>query len=177
MELHKAVRFLCSFVVLPHEERWKRRRGQPEWPSLCRDHRKKSEMLGADSKARDEAGEWKNVYQGHLLHELMCAGGSRWLDASDRKALRLTHGSQRLLMPQEAVSWDTSPRKEDPATLWEESSDEYEEEHNTLNRGLGLFTLQESNTRIQQCLKEEKVRKTALTCHFALDVIYMSMEW
>ena len=96
---------------------------QPEWPSLCRDHRKNSEMPGAPCKARDEAGEWRKMYEGHLLHELICAGGSRWLDGSDRKALRLTHGSQRLLMPEEAVRWDNSPRKEDPAPLWEDSSD------------------------------------------------------
>ena len=157
MELHNAVRFLCSFVVLLREERWP---GTTE---------KNSEM--------PEAGGWRKVYEGHLLHELTCAGESRWLDASDRKALRQTPGSQRLLMPEEAVRWDNFPRKEDPATQWEESGDEYEEEHNTWNRGLGLFTLQESSPRIQQCLKEEAVCKTALTCPFALDVIYMSMEW
>ena len=133
-------------------------------------------MPGAHCKARDEAGEWSKVYEGHLPHELVCTGGSRWLDASDRKAPRLTHGSQRLLMPEVAVRWDNSPRMEDPATPWEDSSEEYEEEHNTWNRGLGLFTLQGSSTRIQQCLKEEDVCKTALTCHFALDVIDMSME-
>ena len=28
-----------------------------------------------------------------------------------------------------------------------------------------------------KCLQEEELFRTALTCHFALDVIYMSMEW
>ena len=50
-------------------------------------------------------------------------------------------------MPEEAVRWDTSPRKDDVPTLWEDSSDEYEEEHNTWNRGLGLFTLQGSSPK------------------------------
>ena len=31
----------------------------------------------------------------------------------DRKAPRLTHGSQRLLMPEEAERWDNSPRRDD----------------------------------------------------------------
>ena len=47
------------------------------------------------------------MYEGHLLRELVCAGGSRWLDGSDREALRLTHGSQRLLTPEEAVGGTT----------------------------------------------------------------------
>ena len=122
-------------------------------------------------------GEWRLLYKGHLLHELICAGGSKWLDGRDRKSLRLTHGSHRLLMPEEAVGWDNSPRKDDVPPPWEDSSDEYEEEHNTWNRGLGLFTLQGSSPRKQQCLKVEEVCKTALTCHFAVDVIYVSVEW
>ena len=80
-------------------------------------------------------------------------------------------------MPEEAVRWDNCPRKDDVPSPWEDSSDEYEEEHNTWNRGLGLFTLQGSSPRIQQCLKEEEVCKTELTCHFALDVIFVPMEW
>ena len=79
-------------------------------------------------------------------------------------------------MPEEAVRWDNSPRKDAVPPPWEDSSDEYEEEHNAWNRGLDRFTLQGSIPRIQQCLKEEEVCKTALTCHFALDVIYVSME-
>ena len=78
-------------------------------------------------------------YRGYLLHELICAGGSKWLDGRDRKALRLTHGPQRLLMPEEAVRWDNSPRRDDVLPPWEDS-DENEEEHNAWNRGLGLFT-------------------------------------
>ena len=143
---------------------------QPEWPSLCWDHRKNFQMPGVPCEARDEAGEGRKMYKGHLI----CAGESRWLDGNDRKASRLTHGSQWLLMPEEAVRWDNTPRKDEVPPLWENSSDEYEEEHNTWNRGLAL---QGSSPRIQQCLKEEEVYKTALTCHFALDVIYISMGW
>ena len=29
----------------------------------------------------------------------------------------------------------------------------------------------------QQCLEEEELSKTGLTCYFALDVTYMSLEW
>ena len=81
---------------------------KPEWPSRCRDHPKNSR---APCKARDEAGEWRKMYEGHLLHKLICAGGSRWLDGSDRKALRLTRGSRRFLMPEEAVRWDKIANK------------------------------------------------------------------
>ena len=79
----------------------------------------------------------RDRYRGYLLHELICAGGSKWLDGRNRKALRLTHESQRLLMPEEAKGL----------------SDENEEEHNAWNRGLGLFTLQGSSPKIQQCLR------------------------
>ena len=37
-----------------------------------------------------------------------------------------------------------------------------------------IFSL--SFDKSKQCLKEE-LCKTTLTCHFARDVIYMSMEW
>ena len=42
---------------------------------------------------------------------------------------------------------------------------------------LDLLTLQGSSPRIQRCLQEEELCKTTLTCHFALDVVYMSIEW
>ena len=48
--------------------------------------------------ARDAAGDWREQYKGHLLHDLVCAGGIEWLEAGDQKALRVTHGSQRLLI-------------------------------------------------------------------------------
>ena len=41
---------------------------------------------------------------------------------------------------------------------------------------LELFTLQGSSPKIQQCLNDEELCRTALTCHFALDVVYMSGE-
>ena len=34
-----------------------------------------------------------------VTRELVCAGGTKWLEAQDQKAIRATHGSQRLLMP------------------------------------------------------------------------------
>ena len=48
---------------------------------------------GALGNAREAAGDWRKQFQGHLLHELLCAGGIKWLEAGDRKALRVTHGS------------------------------------------------------------------------------------
>ena len=39
------------------------------------------------------------------------AGGIKWLEAGDRKALRVTHGSQRLLMPGETSMWASSHRR------------------------------------------------------------------
>ena len=75
---------------------------QPEWPSLCLDHRQIFgfdhgmfdpgwilDMPGALRNARDDAGG---------LHELVCASGTKWLETRDHNALRATHGSQRLLM-------------------------------------------------------------------------------
>ena len=47
-----------------------------------------------------------------------------------------------------------------------------EEQHNAWNHLLELFTLQGSSPKIQQSLKEEELCKTALTCSFALDVIW-----
>ena len=41
------------------------------------------------------------------------------------------------------------------------------------NQLLELLTFQGSNPKMQQCLKEEEQCKRALTCHFALDAIYM----
>ena len=52
VELRKAVWILCRSVVLPHEKRWKRRRAQPEWPSLGRDHLKNFEMPGVSQGSR-----------------------------------------------------------------------------------------------------------------------------
>ena len=64
--------------------------------------------------------ETRDGYQEYLLHELICASGSAWLDERDRKALRTTDGSQRLLMPTEVSKWNNSPRvcagwQQDPA--------------------------------------------------------------
>ena len=53
-------------------------------------------MPGALRNARDGAGERMERCSGHLLHELVCAGGTKWLETEDQKALRATHGSQRL---------------------------------------------------------------------------------
>ena len=55
--------------------------------------------------------DWGDQYDGHLLHELVCAGGTKWLETRDQKALRATHGSQRLLMPGKSSTWDGSPRR------------------------------------------------------------------
>ena len=55
----------------------------------------------ATSEISGEVKRRANRYRGCLLHELICASGSVWLDAQDRKALRITDGSQRLLIPTE----------------------------------------------------------------------------
>ena len=87
---------------------------QLEWPSLCRDHRKNSDMAGALCKARDEAGEWRRVYEGQLLHELTCAGGSRWLDGRARKtaALDARGGGKVGQLPKKGGSNDTMGGKQ-----------------------------------------------------------------
>ena len=58
------------------------------------------DMPGALRDARDDTRDWREQYKGHLLHELVCAGGTKWLEAGDQKAIRAKHGSQRLLMPE-----------------------------------------------------------------------------
>ena len=52
-----------------------------------------------------------------------------------------------------------------------------ETQHNVWNHVLDLLTLQGNSPSIQWCLQEEEQCRTALTCHFGLDIIYMSMEW
>ena len=34
--------------------------------------------------ARDTAGDWREQHKGHLLHDLQCAGGMKWLEAGDQ---------------------------------------------------------------------------------------------
>ena len=46
-----------------------------------------------------------------MMHELVCAGGTKWLETGDQKALRATHGSQRLLMSGKPSMCATSPRR------------------------------------------------------------------
>ena len=55
---------------------------------------------------------------------------------------------------------------------WEDSDENEEDQHNAWKHLLQLFTFQGSSPMLQQCLKEEELCKTALTCQFALDVIY-----
>ena len=86
---------------------------------ICLEHFVMLEMLQESGKER---------YKGHLLHELACAGGKKWLEAGDQKALRVTHGSQRLLMPGEPSVWANSPRcahvSEDSLSAEEREDDE-----------------------------------------------------
>ena len=66
---------------------------QPEWHGLCLDHRQNfgfnhgmfdpSWMLDVPEAlrdARDDAGDWRKQFKGHLLHELVCASGTKWLE-------------------------------------------------------------------------------------------------
>ena len=96
VKLYGSFAALCFFLIKKMDvKKGVSRKGQA-W-----DHRQNFDMPGVLCKARDDAGEWRKLYKGHLLHELICAGGSKWPDGRDRKSLRLTHGSQRLLMPEE----------------------------------------------------------------------------
>ena len=65
---------------------------------------------GALCNGRVAAGKWREQKKGQLLHELVCAGWKKWLEAGHQKALRVTHGSQRLLMPGEPSMWANSSR-------------------------------------------------------------------
>ena len=60
---------------------------------------------------------------------------------------------------------------------WEDTDESEQEQHNACIHLLELFTFQGSSPKILQRLKDEELCKTELTCHFALGVIYMSMEW
>ena len=51
----------------------------------------------------------QSQYHGYLLHESFVSG-LRWLEARDVRALRVTHRSQRLLMPAELSLWANSLR-------------------------------------------------------------------
>ena len=66
---------------------------------------------GALRNARDDARDWREQYEGHLVHELVCAGGIKWLETRDPKALRATHGPQCLLMPGKPSMWANSPQR------------------------------------------------------------------
>ena len=69
---------------------------------------------GALRNARVAAGDWREQYKG--------------LEAGDWKALRVTHGSQRLLMSGEPSMWANSPRRahvnEHPFSAEESEDDE-----------------------------------------------------
>ena len=73
-------------------------------------------------------------YNWHLLHELVCTGRTKWLGAGDQKAPRVTHESQRLLMPGEPSQWANPPRcahvSGDPLSAEESEDGEMPEEKN-----------------------------------------------
>ena len=63
----------------------------------------------------------------------------------------------------------------------EKSSDtgdtEEEENHNTRNALLEALTMPGSSPAMQHSLQDWEVCRVALSCHFALDILHMSMEW
>ena len=67
-------------------------------------------LKSARATHREErVGERKDgQYHGHLLHDLFFVGGLTWLEAQGVRALRVTRGSQGLLMPAELSLWDNS---------------------------------------------------------------------
>ena len=73
-------------------------------------------------------------YNWHLLHELVCTGRTKWLGAGDQKAPRVTHESQRLLMPGEPSKWANPPRcahvSGDPLSAGKSEDGEMPEEKN-----------------------------------------------
>ena len=48
---------------------------------------------------------------------------------------------------------------------------------NTWNELLELSTMPGSSPAIQQCLHDWEVCRVALSCHFSLDILCLSMEW
>ena len=58
-----------------------------------------------------------------------------------------------------------------------DTGDTEEEHHNTWNALLEALTMPGSSPAIQQSLQDWEVCRVALSCHFELDILYMSMEW
>ena len=56
-------------------------------------------------------------------------------------------------------------------------AEEVEENHNTWNALLEARTMPGSSLVIQQSLQDWEVCRAALSFHFALDILYMSLEW
>ena len=54
---------------------------------------------------------------------------------------------------------------------------EKEQHHACLELYAGTLHAARSSPKVQQCLKEGEQCRTALTCHFALDVIIWSTKW
>ena len=58
----------------------------------------------------------------------------------------------------------------------ETSGTDEDENLNTWNALLELLTMQGSSPAIQQSLQDREVCRVALSCHFSLDILYLSME-
>ena len=59
-----------------------------------------------------------------------------------------------------------------------ETSDTDEDENlSTWNALLELLTMPGSSPEIQQSLQDWEVCRVALSCHFSLDILYLSMGW
>ena len=90
------------------------------------------------------------------------------------------HG-QRLLSNSSMMCVPPSEYMAPPYEYVESSSDtndtEEEENHNTWNTLLEILTMPGSSPAIQQGLFDWELCRVALSCHFALDVLCMSMEW
>ena len=52
-----------------------------------------------------------------------------------------------------------------------------DENHNRWNALLEALTIPGSSPAIQQSLQDWEVCWVVSSCHFALDILYMSMEW
>ena len=120
-------------------------------------------------------------------HSVLARNGQRWHRIGHCDAQRLTKWlkwkkqkmADRSCIDLEfdgSVGMSNSSMCDIPPHDGSVSGSSEEEQHNVWNQILELFTLQGSSPVPQRC-RQEEVCRVAVSCHFALDSIYMSMEW
>ena len=86
---------------------------------------------------------------------LICASGHSFVSCSCCRWLKC------VLLPRDMV-----------VKLQSETSEDADVQHNIWNKILDIFTLQGSSLLLQYDLEDRELCRIALSCHFALDVIY-----